>query len=379
MSLPVPTAVLDLEGVPEALLALAPLHLPNHRQIRYFGDDQCISIESLDERDRFLARRLYDLLTSLLLVISAEPSNDARRWREVLAWVAKINPDALVDEVRELGAATRAHHETEAFAKALHDVRGGALSALLGRLQLLDHIAHTSKNLQALFVLARDHQKIMRNALIGLDDRRREEDRSPHSHDVQLILQKWHESIVSPRMDGPAIQMFVDCRHEGALTECCLECAAIDRIFYNLANNACRHAAGERMDMAIFPVPEAPGDCLRFVLSNPVGGPDADFLRGLPGAGDADETGPGTSVNLNALFNPKVSSTGSGFGLTVVADFVAGAFGLSDRREALKGRYVGAELDGGVFRAWFHWPIAHSIDPVELDDYHHPRQILSHA
>ena len=37
--------------------------------------------------------------------------------------------------------------------------------------------------------------------------------------------------------------MFVDCRYEGALTECCLESAAIDRIFYNLVNNACRHAA----------------------------------------------------------------------------------------------------------------------------------------
>ncbi len=64
--------------------------------------------------------------------------------------------------------------------------------------------------------------------------------------------------------------MNVDCRYEGTMSECCLESAAIDRIFYNLATNACRHAAGDHIDMAIFPIPEPPGDCLRFVLSNEV-------------------------------------------------------------------------------------------------------------
>ena len=80
---------------------------------------------------------------------------------------------------------------------------------------------------------------------------------------------------------------------------------------------------------------------------------------------------------MSALFEAEVSSTGSGFGLTVVADFVAGAFGLRDRAEALRERYVGALLDGRTFRVWFHWPMAHEGLPEKLDDYHYPTQSLS--
>ena len=75
-----------------------------------------------------------------------------------------------------------------------------------------------------------------------------------------------------------------------------------------------------------------------------------------------------------------MSSTGSGFGLTVVADFVAAAFGLHDRAEALRERYVGAILDEQgepSFRVWFHWPVAHDNLPPKLDDYHRPEQSLS--
>ena len=72
-----------------------------------------------------------------------------------------------------------------------------------------------------------------------------------------------------------------------------------------------------------------------------------------------------------------VSSTGSGFGLTVVADFVAGAFGLRDRAEALRKRYLGANLDGQTFRVWFHWPIASDNLPAKLDDYHRLQESLS--
>ncbi len=60
-----------------------------------------------------------------------------------------------------------------------------------------------------------------------------------------------------------------------------------------------------------------------------------------------------------------------------MADFVAGAFGLRDRTEALHKRYVGAILDGQTFRVWFHWPTAHEGLPEKLDDYHQPQQSLT--
>ena len=104
---------------------------------------------------------------------------------------------------------------------------------------------------------------------------------------------------------------------------------------------------------------------------------DAAFLRDLQNAGGGDSADKGLGLNLEGLFAPRISSTGSGFGLTVVADFVAGAFGLRDRAQALHERYVGAVLDGDIFRVWFHWPIAHETREQKLDDYHRPDQSLS--
>ena len=169
------------------------------------------------------------------------------------------------------------------------------------------------------------------------------------------------------------------CRYEGALTECCLESAALDRIFYNLANNACRHAATDQLEMAIFPIPQPPGDCLRFVLSNEVGETDAASLHSLLRHGGADSVDRGSGASLFRLFEPAVSSTGSGFGLTVVAEFVAGAFGLRNRAEALRERYVGAVLESCTFRVWFHWPMASDEHPQKLDDFHRPEESLSEA
>ncbi len=217
----------------------------------------------------------------------------------------------------------------------------------------------------------------MRNAVVGLDEPRREADHKPKAHAMSLILEKWHESVVGPRWHEQSLHMHIDCRYEGPLTECCLESAAIDRIFWNLVSNAARHAEGNRLEMVIFPVPDLLGDCLRFVLSNEVSAADAVRLRGPVQSCDANSTHLGTGESLFALFEPERSRGESSLGLTVVADFVAGAFGLRDRAEALRERYVGAILDGQTFRVWFHWPRAHLDQPQKLDDFHQPEQSLS--
>ena len=361
---------------PEFLLALAPLRLPNHRKERYLGDNLNVTLEQLAPGDRMTLHGLYAVLSELLFVIVDKSTDDVRKWQEVVQRTQRHNLDELIREVQELGTVSRVQNTGEALAKAMHDVRGGALSALLGRLQLLDRMQRNEKQLQTLFVLVRDHLKIMRSAVVGLDEPRRHADRQPKSHDVFLILEKWHESVVGPKWHERPVRMFMDCRYQGALTACCLESAAIDRIFYNLANNACRHSVGERLDMVIFPIPEPPGECLRFVLSNQIAAGDAAYLQTLQ-AGHADGVDYRREQNLRALFEPKVSSTGSGFGLTVVADFVAEAFGLKDRTEALSKRYVGAILDDRTFRVWFHWPLAGNNAPPKLDDLHQPERSLS--
>ena len=357
-------------AIPEALLALAPTRLANHRQARYQGDGLSVELSRFAVRDRTLLARLYQILTELLYAVADQGASDGGRWEATVAWAKHYDLDALIDEVRELGLASNSEGPSEALAKTLHDVRGGALSSLLGRLQMLDYLPRNEHQLKAIFVQTRDHLKIMRNAVVGLDDPRRAADRKPKAHAMALMLDKWQDATVGPNWHTRPIRLEIDCRYDGPLTECCMESAAVDRIFYNLAANACRHATDERLEMVVFPVPEPPGDCLRFVLSNAVGDADAANLHTLTRGADQGE-------GLPALFEPEVSSTGSGFGLTVVADFVAGAFGLRDRAQALRERYVGATLDGRTFRVWFHWPLSQEQLPPKLDDYHRPQESLS--
>ena len=364
--------------VAAALLNLAPLRLAQRRNTRYDGDHLCIALEGLAARDQTILRDLYKVLSQLLYDIVDERATDAERWAAVMRWTAQHDLDTIFSEVRELGRASRERSASEELAKAMHDLRGGALNALLGRLQLVMRLPRDEAQLKTLFVLARDHLKIMRNAVTGLDDSRRQADTKRKAHNVKLMVEKWHDSIVGPKWQERPVRMAVDCRYEGALTECCLESAAVDRIFYNLADNASRHAVGGHVDMAIFPVSEPPAGCLRFVLSNEVSAEDATFLRAFnrPESG-ADSADKGSGLSLLGLFEPAMSSTGSGFGLTVVADFVATAFGLRDRTEALRERYVGALLDGNTFRVWFHWPMADGSLPQKLDDFHRPQESLS--
>ncbi len=369
--------VLPRSSVPEPLLALAPTHLPNYRHVRYVGDDLCVTLQELAARDQVLVHGLYQALTELLSVITDTTTDDAWKWQAIILWKERHNLDRFIDQVREIGLASHAQNSTEELSKAMHDVRGGALGALLGRLQMLDYSPRTEARLAPLFVLTRDHLKIMRNTLVGLDDPRRDADRKPKAHAMRLMLEKWHESVVGPQWGERSVQMLIDCRYEGALTDCCLESAAIDRIFYNLAANACRYAAGDRLEMTVFPLPEPSDRCLRFVLSNEVSATDAVRLRAMIQARESAVPAPGNPQDLAALFEAEVSSTGSGFGLTVVADFVAGAFGLRDRAEVLRERYAGAVLDGDTFRVWFHWPTGDGDLPAKLDDYHRPEQSLS--
>lgn len=113
------------------------------------------------------------------------------------------------------------------------------------------------------------------------------------------------------------------------------------------------------------------------LLSYPVNAPTAEFLHGLNHAEGSDSVDKGLHRNLVALFEPRGSPAGFGFGLTVVADFVARAFGLRDWQEALGERYVGAVFDRETFRLWFHWPVAHRLPEQKLDDYHRPKESLT--
>ena len=92
--------------------------------------------------------------------------------------------------VRAFGPSSLAADESELMAKTVHDLRGGAMSALLGQLQLAELQTPDEPALRQLFFLTRDHLKIMRNALLGLDDPKREADLQTRMHSIDLIAEK---------------------------------------------------------------------------------------------------------------------------------------------------------------------------------------------
>lgn len=184
----------------------------------------------------------------------------------------------------------------------------------------------------------------MRNALLGLDDEKRDEDLLPKLHGINFIVGKWKDALL--REEQRQARLEVDSRSDGNISECCVEFGALDRILYNLINNASRHTSFDHVGLTIIPLPETDSVDLRFVVTNEVSESDAAALQGR---------------DLGELFQPGISSTGSGFGMTVAADFVANAYGLGSRDKAVAGEYLGACLSGRQFAAWFHWPIAPDV------------------
>lgn len=315
---------------------LAPPQLTNFRVRRYHGDDLCLPLAAFTEEDQERLRALYSYLMQLQATLIPSKQPAVPRLAEFLN---RQPVEAITDLAVAFGRASYAAEPSPLMAKTIHDLRGGGLTPLLGQLQLAAFRSPEESAVDALHFLTRDHLKIMRNALLGLDDAKREEDLLPKIHGTDFIVQKWQGA--SLHGSGRTIRLEVQCRQPTAISECCVEFGALDRILYNLINNACRHATGESIRLVLLPVPDVAGENLRFVLINEVSAQDLDHLRGM---------------NLGTLFQEGTSTTGSGYGLAIATDFVSHAYGLKSPLQAIEGGYLGATLLGQSFAAWFHWP-----------------------
>lgn len=312
---------------------LAPLHLRSRRVRRYLGDDLCMPLSAFAASDQGTIRWLYGVLQELFAAV-AGPGPAGGTVREVLA---RESVEEIVTRVHGLGSETVQGGVSGQMAKVLHDIRGGGLTSLLGHLQLAE--LRGGEPSEALYFLLRDHLKIMRNALLELDDAKRAEDLRPKPHSTDFIVEKWSGARIH---HGPQeATLDVRCPLRANISECCVEFGALDRILYNLLNNACRHAAADRIGLTILPVTPERAETLRFVVTNALRAEDERHLAGH---------------DLGALFEAGVSTTGSGYGLNVAAEFVANAFGLDGPRSAVAGGYLGARCAAGEFIAWFHWP-----------------------
>lgn len=246
----------------------------------------------------------------------------------------------LTRQARRINAGMAAYEPS--IARVCHDIRGGSLVALLGTAQMLTESRSLENDLVRCAYYVRDHLKIMRNCVSDIDESRRERDGEERPHHVDLLVEKWSRGDFS--FQGLKRRLDFRCAYSGNLSQRCLEFSALDRVLYNLVNNAAQHTADGGIQLTVFPVGGPEARSVRIVVANAVRPEHASTVQRL--VGDS----PGQLI-LGGL-----STTGGGMGLRICGEFVAHAFGLRSIKAAVTGGYAGAALRENTFAAWVHWP-----------------------
>ena len=319
----------------QRLLQLAPTDLPRGREQRYKGEGFSILLDRFAGPDRDTIRDVYLQCDGVYQAWLDE--RDQPEWPTVRSRLAKFRDLTFVDRATTLGRATLGAGTDEEVLRVLHDIRGGGLAALLGLAELVA-IRDDMGLVRETVMLARDHAKMMRQAIEDLDPESRASDAEEKQHDIGDVAEKWeHEQY---HFDDATAAVRVDCSYEGGLASRCLEAAAVDRVLYNFVNNATRFAADDEVALHILPV----GDDVRFVVANAVSKEHADWLMDH------------TKGDLTQLFSGGITRGGEGLGLSNCAQLVAAAYGQAGTAQATARGHLGASLDDGAFFAWFHWP-----------------------
>lgn len=325
------------------LAQLAPTALPNKRHSRYLGDNISVRLDAFAATDQVRAQTLYAVLHELLGIVRANVDNGEAGLPLLQAFLERWQWLEFVRNVQQLGKDSTFLPD-DVLGRVIHDIRGGGFQALSIILQFIDFgIAH-GDDIHRLFFLARDHLKIMRNAVVDIDEPGYERDRADNLHNVTLLTEKW-QGVVH-KVGGREARVLVDSQFSGNVSERCLEFAALDRVLYNLMNNAVQNSADGLVYFSILPFPTEEPHNLRFVIYNAVSVEQQAILVERHGE------------QVGQLFRGGFTTGGTGLGMRICAEFVTNAFGLRNVDEGLQGAYFGALLERGYFVNWFHWPIA---------------------
>ncbi len=325
------------------LATLAPQQLVNYRTLRYRGEGMSLALNEFADTDRATLTRLYALLTSIYDLLKEDWHDPQKVAAPLQTIVQEANWTRFIGELQHLGRATREQHNSPTLAQILHDIRGGSFMALSLYLQLLEMSLVSDEDFARVFFLARDHLKIMRNAIREIDPPRQTVDATLNMHSVRLFLEKWDRVLY--RLPGNTARIHVDCHFSGSVSESCLEFSALDRVLYNLINNAVRYTSGDAVYVAILPVPSEEAHDLRFIVYNPIS--DAQQAALANKFGDS----------LSELFRGGFTTDGHGLGMRICADFVINAYGLRGIDAAITEGYFGATMHDGMFINWIHWPL----------------------
>jgi signal transduction histidine kinase len=338
----------DLEAVlrsfpsREQLTALVPARGIHARAGRYFGDTLTISIGSLPGEHAAIVRRLYSFLVALRDFAAAHHDRGAEALGALGDFLVQHGFESLVQDCATLRAAMTAEATREIVRQTYHDVRGSSLTSLVAHLEMALEGEAVPDDVGRIFLLARDHLKIMRNAIHDLDQAVYALDLRQEQHSVDLLREKW--TSVAHHTEGGSVRVVLDCDFAGWISERCMEMSSLDRVLYNLINNAAEHADGDVVLVRAFPIDQHAATHLRFAVINRVREEQRAILEDrLQG-------------QLERLYQGGFTTAGHGIGMGICGEIVSHSYGLRSVRDACDRGYLGARILDGCFVAWFHWP-----------------------
>lgn len=317
----------------ETVTALAPAKLENLRATRYRAEEQAVDLGALGAENAPIVVSLYAFLSELAALVGGE--RDVEDPAPLLAFLARHDMGDLLLRLRRLRADGADPH----IAEALHDIRGGAMTALFVQLARLERTPYRAEMARALHIYTRDHMKMMRNVVKDIDPPARARDVAPLAHSLDDLARALSEFTAT--VDGQQVLVDVSCSGAAVIADSCVECSALDRVAYNVLNNAARHADSPRVAASLVVLESD----LRVAVANSISQEQRDVLEELL-ARDPD-----------ALFG-SFTTSGSGYGLRIVSELVGRAYGVETTDALTRGGYVGAKLVDEGFVGWFHWPLS---------------------
>ncbi|WP_020475760.1 histidine kinase [Zavarzinella formosa] len=321
------------------LVSLAPCYLPSRRPVEVNIHKFQVPVSRFAPDDQALLHWIYETIRGIAQMgnsINPFSNNIIAAERHLLS---EIN-SALEVAARHLGSATRlAGLADESIRHALHDIRGGGLTVLVGLAETMKVTPGNIDLIHACVEAARDHALMMRSMLPDLDPAAAQADGPDAAQGIWQILDKW-EGV---EVQGPGGTITVTVRNAcGKMTSYHpAEAAAIDRVLYNYINNAVQFAGNSRVEMWVFPVRNG---LVRWVVRNHLAEGQNNYLTGNLGC------------DFKRLFVEGVTTDGEGIGLANCAEIVAHCFGLDSPSQAVEEQYLGSTVVDGDYYAWFHWP-----------------------
>ncbi len=332
----------------EVLLGLAPSDAITSRKARFVEPEGGLSMADIPQHDREILKDLYWFISDLNQHATRLRERPRGSMDELLAFLADNSYSGLVDRCSELGVELKGVPNTEALRLAYHDIRGGSLVALIAHLDLIEIGQAQDEDIDRIRILSRDHRKIMRNIIPDIDPVSRARDLELRYHGMDLLREKWAKTSYQFTNSSSGITVHSD--FSGAVADCCMEFSFLDRVIYNLINNASRFSADRSVQLHVFALDDAEATNLRFVVVNKISSHHHQAL-------EAQLNG-----NMSRLFAGGFTTGGNGLGMRICADCVAHGYGLSSPDEARENGYLGAKLIADYFVAWFHWPARRDRD-----------------